>query len=190
MMTTKKTMWVICCMVLMGVSEKAIADTWYNKIQKEENIQQKEMPNPEKTAKKRTKEMDKVLQLTEKQYKKIYKLLLKEEREKLEGRIGHMPMGRPEGMHGFPPMGGGQPGGFGNAPSERRPPMEAPEGGDKRVEKEAKKYKKKMKKLRKILTEEQYAKWLEINPEPPVPAQDGAAFAQKPECPTVKSSKE
>lgn len=32
--------------------------------------------------------MDKVLNLTEKQYKKIYKLNLKEEREKLEVLIG------------------------------------------------------------------------------------------------------
>lgn len=49
---------------------------------------EKEIPNPEKTARRRTDEMDKVLNLTEKQYKKIYKLNLKEEREKLEVLIG------------------------------------------------------------------------------------------------------
>lgn len=49
---------------------------------------EKEILNPEKTARRRTDEMDKVLNLTEKQYKKIYKLNLKEEREKLEVLIG------------------------------------------------------------------------------------------------------
>ena len=59
-----------------------------NEPQQKENTQKKEIPNPEKTARRRTDEMDKVLNLTEKQYKKIYKLNLKEEREKLEVLIG------------------------------------------------------------------------------------------------------
>ena len=109
----------------------------------------KEIPNPEKAAQKLTDEMDELLQLTEKQYKKIYKLNLKEEKEKIERMTGKNSF---EGGHPpMPPMGGMPPqGGF--------PPMNG-----MRIEK-------RNKKLKKILTDEQYEKWMSRKPEPEEPA--------------------
>ena len=81
--------------------------------------------------------MDKVLNLTEKQYKKIYKLNLKEEREKLEVLIGRggKDMNRPPMREGGrPPMmnGGGQPPMMGGG----RPPMMTPPAGDDKMKEE------------------------------------------------------
>ena len=78
-MKMRKTMWAVCLAALMPISAEAVAATSYDEPQQKENTQKKEIPNPEKTARRRTDEMDKVLNLTEKQYKKIYKLNLKEE---------------------------------------------------------------------------------------------------------------
>lgn len=76
----------------------------------------KEIPNPEKSAKRITEEMAKELNLTEKQYKKVYKLILKEQKSLIENRMGQM---RPPMMPGNPGEGEmpmmGQPG--------ERPPM-------------------------------------------------------------------
>ena len=44
----------------------------------------KEVPNPEKSAKRITEEMSKELGLTEKQYKKVYKVILKEQKTLVE----------------------------------------------------------------------------------------------------------
>lgn len=87
----------------------------------QEKVQKKEVPNPEKAAQRRTDEMDKTLNLTEKQYKKIYKLFLKEEKEKVEAMMQR----HPGGMNGQPPMGGSPPMGGGMQP-QVLPPM--PEG--------------------------------------------------------------
>ena len=87
----------------------------------QEKVQKKEVPNPEKAAQRRTDEMDKTLNLTEKQYKKIYKLFLKEEKEKVEAMMQR----HPGGMNGQPPMGGRPPMGGGMQP-QVLPPM--PEG--------------------------------------------------------------
>ena len=115
--------------------------------------------------------MDKVLNLTEKQYKKIYKLNLKEEREKLEVLIGRggKDMNRPPMREGgCPPMmnGGGQPPMMGGG---RPPVMTPPAGDDKMKEEMQERAEKKIKKLRKILTDEQYDLWLTMKPEQPVP---------------------
>lgn len=132
----------------------------------------KEIPNPEKAAQKLTDEMDELLQLTEKQYKKIYKLNLKEEKEKVERMTGKAPFGgeRPP----MPPMGGGTP--PQNGSFERggmRPPMpeDMQEDMQSRMEK-------RNKKLKKILTDEQYEKWISRIPEPEEPA---APFPMMPE---------
>ena len=82
----------------------------------------KEIPNPEKSAKRITEEMSKELNLTEKQHKKVYKLILKEQKSLIENRMGQM---RPPMMLGNPGEGEmpmmGQPG--------ERPPMGmGPEG--------------------------------------------------------------
>jgi hypothetical protein len=163
MMKMRKTMWAVCLAALMPVSAEAVAATSYDEPQQKENTQKKEITNPEKTARRRTDEMDKVLNLTEKQYKKLYKLNLKEEREKLEVLIGRggKDMNRPPMREGGrPPMmnGGGQP-----------PMMTPPAGDDKMKEEMQERAEKKIKKLRKILTDEQYDLWLTMKPEQPVP---------------------
>lgn len=100
----------------------------------QEKVQKKEVPNPEKAAQRRTDEMDKTLNLTEKQYKKIYKLFLKEEKEKVEAMMQR----HPGGMNGQPPMGGRPPMGGGMQP-QVLPPMpegERPGPGPRRPEEE------------------------------------------------------
>lgn len=123
----------------------------------------KEIPNPEKAAQKLTDEMDELLQLTEKQYKKIYKLNLKEEKEKIERMTGKNSFegGRPP----MPPMGGMPPQGGFLPMNGMRPPMpeNMQEDMQDRIEK-------RNKKLKKILTDEQYEKWMSRKPEPEEPA--------------------
>lgn len=176
----KKIVWMACGMALMCTSLNASANVRYDDPQ--EKVQKKEVPNPEKAAQRRTDEMDKALNLTEKQYKKIYKLFLKEEKEKVEnmmqrhsgGMNGQPPMGgrhpmgggRPPMGGGMPPQGGGFPGmgGFpeGMSPEERM---------KEHAEKMQKEQEKREKKIRKILTEEQYATWQTVKPQvlPPMP---------------------
>lgn len=166
----KKIVWMACGMALMCAPLSASANVRYDDPQ--EKVQKKEVPNPEKAAQRRTDEMDKALNLTEKQYKKIYKLFLKEEKEKVEammqrhpgGMNGLPPMaGRPPMGGGMPPQGGGFPGmgGFpeGMSPEERM---------KEHAEKMQKEQEKREKKIRKILTEEQYATWQTVKPQPQV----------------------
>lgn len=166
----KKIVWMTCGMALMCAPLSASANVRYDDPQ--EKVQKKEVPNPEKAAQRRTDEMDKALNLTEKQYKKIYKLFLKEEKEKVEammqrhpgGMNGQRPMGgRPPMGGGMPPQGGGFPGmgGFpeGMSPEERM---------KEHAEKMQKEQEKREKKIRKILTEEQYATWQTVKPQPQV----------------------
>ena len=140
----KKIVWMACGMALMCAPLSASANVRYDNPQ--EKVQKKEVPNPEKAAQRRTDEMDKALNLTEKQYKKIYKLFLKEEKEKVEammqrhpgGMNGQRPMGgRPPMGGGRPPMGGGMPpqgGGFsgtGRAPEGMNPEERMKEHAEK-----------------------------------------------------------
>ena len=99
----KKIVWMACGMALMFASLNASANIRYDDPQEE--VQKKEVPNPEKAAQRRTDEMDKALNLTEKQYKKIYKLFLKEEKKKVEAMMQH----HSGGMDGQRPMGGRPP---------------------------------------------------------------------------------
>ncbi|MBS5540278.1 hypothetical protein [Phocaeicola plebeius] len=115
----KKIVWMACGMALMCAPLSASANIRYDDPQEE--VQKKEVPNPEKAAQRQTDEMDKALNLTEKQYKKIYKLFLKEEKEKVE----NMMQRHPGGMDGQTPMGGRPPMGGGMQP-QVLPPM--PEG--------------------------------------------------------------
>lgn len=115
----KKIVWMACGMALMCAPLSVSANVRYDDPQ--EKVQKKEVPNPEKAAQRRTDEMDKTLNLTEKQYKKIYKLFLKEEKEKVEAMMQR----HPGGMNGQPPMGGSPPMGGGMQP-QVLPPM--PEG--------------------------------------------------------------
>lgn len=166
----KKIVWMACGMALMCAPLSASANVRYDDPQKK--VQKKEVPNPEKAAQRRTDEMDKALNLTEKQYKKIYKLFLKEEKEKVEnmmqrhsgGMNGQPPMGgRPPMGGGMPPQGGGFPG-MGGAPEGMNPEERMKEHAEK-IQKEQEK---REKKIRKILTEEQYATWQTVKPQPQV----------------------
>lgn len=102
----------------------------------------REIVSPEKSARQATNEMKRTLQLTDKQYDKIYKLNLKEEK----ARYKAMNDNKKSQGYGRPGMGG--PGG--------RPGMGPSEEELKKMQKAAAKKEKKMK---KILTAEQYAKW-------------------------------
>lgn len=179
----KKMTWIACGLVLLCAPMGANATTRFDTPQ--EKVQKKEVPNPEKAAQRRTDEMDKMLDLTEKQYKKIYKLFLKEEKEKVEALMEH----QPGGMNGQPPMGGRPPRG------EGRPPMGGgmpPQGGGfpgmggdtddmtpeermkAHVEEMQKEQEKREKKIRKILTDEQYEIWQtrKLQVLPPMPKGD------------------
>lgn len=125
-------------------------------------------------AERRTDMMHKTVNLTEKQYKKIYKIYLKEENAKEAAMNGPMGMppggfpggGFPGGPGGFPgggfPGGPGGPGGFGGPGFGEQ--QKATVGGkeidsDEYIdEREAK--------FQKILTPEQYAAWRAKNPDP------------------------
>lgn len=179
----KKMMWMACSLVLLCAPMGANATTRFDEPQ--EKVQQKEVPNPEKAAQRRTDEMDKMLDLTEKQYKKIYKLFLKEEKEKVEalmerhpeGRSGQPPMGgRPPRGEGRPPMGGGMPPQGGGFPgmggdTDDMTPEERMKARGEEIQKEQEKWEKK---IRKILTDEQYEIWQARQPQilPPMPKGD------------------
>ena len=109
-----------------------------------------EVPNPEKIATQMTDRMQESLQLTEKQYKKIYKLNLKEQKE-------HFKAMQNSGEQ-RPPMGGPGMRGEGNFPDDMgERPMMNKEQNVEDIQKKAAEAKKK--KIKKILTPEQYAKW-------------------------------
>lgn len=114
--------------------------------------------SPELTAKKKTEQMDKLLQLSEKQFKKIFKLNLKEAKSidvQRKNRQGIMPPPMPDrNQDKFPdrpPMRNF----FNEVPMRPHPqPLQNPE----KLKKETRK---REKKLKKILTEEQYNTWKE-----------------------------
>lgn len=131
----------------------------------------REVPNPEKIAQRETDRLKDVLNLTEKQYKKVYKLLLKEQRELFEQRMQRPSMPgeggpgrgmRPPHEGGMPPMGGGMMPGEGGM---HRPPMGAGSKPEK-VEDMQKRVEKKNKKMKKILNESQYDQWLGMSRKP------------------------
>ena len=119
----------------------------------------REVLNPEKIATQMTDQMQESLQLTEKQYKKIYKLNLKEQKEHFKAMQNSGERG-PGMRGGRPPMGGGEPpmmgeGGFPGGMGER--PMMNKEQDSADAQKKAAETKEK--KIKKILTTEQYEKW-------------------------------
>ena len=137
---------------------------------------------PRQRAEQRTDEMDKAVRLDDKQYKKIYKIFLKEENAKEAAMENGGPMGPPPGgMGGFPAQGGfpGGPGmgeGFPGGPGAGGPPSgmpfpggfgepQKPTVGGKEIDsdeyidaREAK--------FRKILSAEQYDTWRKLHPDP------------------------
>lgn len=138
------------CSLLLGMAFGgemfAVADN-FSAFPWQAKEQVKEVPNPEKMAKRRTDEMNELLQLSEKQYKKIYKLYLKQEKEKVERMTeGHLPEG------GRPPM---------PPRMEGMPPSMPMKNEREDMQKQIKKFDKK---LKKILTDEQYEIWSSRTP--------------------------
>ena len=179
------------CMLLLGCSTVAIAQETEagNRQETQSEEHYKPMPvSPEKQARRITNRMKSLLGLTEKQYDKLYALHLKEARQQAEKnmpggprmneRHGGGPGGRP-GFGGNPPSGGHGmgPGGNGNRPPKgfgQRSPHDFPASSDvvkemeKQRKKEEKQRKKTEKKIRKILTDEQYARWRKEQMNPPM----------------------
>ncbi|MBP5504614.1 MAG: hypothetical protein J6X89_00755 [Bacteroidales bacterium] len=152
--------------------------------QRPEGSPEKHMQRPEppkmtiqQLAHQRTDQMDRLLTLTDKQYKKIYKLNLKELKEMeadslFMGRrgMGFGPGGPGRGP-GFGPGGPGGPGGnraqferdMARANSEFNPLTQQQMEELKAAHEKSRL--KKDKKLRKILTDEQYGKWVKAEQE-------------------------
>lgn len=156
----RKMKYALLCMGMMLFSMQGMAQSEGSAGPEPKKEHFREIPNPEKTARKEAEHLKKELDLTEKQYKKVYKLLLKEQRELFEKRFQ-----RPEMPGGMPPMGGPRPEGEGM----RGMPMGA--GPKEKQEDLQKRIEKKNKKMKKILTEAQYDQWLGMKqkplPEPP-----------------------
>ena len=119
--------------------------------------------SPEKSARHITDRMDSLLNLTNKQYDKLYKLNLKWAREDAERKTGAPRMeDRPGRMPNF-----GGTGGFGQRPHGNRPPESIGRGPHRDFapsndrEMLANRHKRREKKLKKVLTGEQYVRWVE-----------------------------
>lgn len=138
---------------------------------------------PEEIAAKKTDEMKKAVGMDDKQYKKIYKIYLKEENARSGAMVppggqgngfpggGRPPQGGGMPPHGgnfqgeMPPQGGGFPGGgmppqggFPNAPAQ-------PTVGGKAIDSEEY-IEGREAKIRKILGEDKYIKWRKSSPDP------------------------
>ena len=68
MRTMKRTIWALCGVMWMSIPGYSTGDVRYDEPQEKETSF-KEIPNPEKAARKRVDELDKVLHLSKKQYK-------------------------------------------------------------------------------------------------------------------------
>ena len=153
---------ILCCALQMQAQDSLMMG--------EARKMPREVPNPERIAQRETDRLKDVLDLTDKQYKKVYKLLLKEQQEMFENRMP-FPPNRP-GMGSFPPGGGnmppmGEPGNLGNgAMGMPRPPMGMDGPKKETAEEIEKRIEKKNKKMKKILTESQYTQWLDMNKKP------------------------
>ncbi|MGM9736670.1 MAG: hypothetical protein ACI3ZL_09695 [Candidatus Cryptobacteroides sp.] len=160
----------------------------------ERNVQHRKRLSPEEKATRTSDQMRKELGINDKQYKKVYKLFLEEEKTLAE-QAGHRPGpqgmpgegrpqgGRPEGGHGGPgfggpggpqggfggPQGGGPRGGHGGPEMGRGPQGPEFHGGADVFSEEY--IEKREKKLKKILKDDLYNKWRERHPVemPPLP---------------------
>lgn len=157
---------MICFMTFASLATAQETPESQAKQQQEKRLPH-EVPNPEKIATRMTEQMQRSLQLTEKQYNKIYKLNLKEQKKRFnlmqnaENQGSFMKGGFGMG-EGRPPMamGGGEPpmtreGGFPGRMGER-PKMQLDNDSAEALKKAAEA---KDKKIKKILTTEQYEKW-------------------------------
>ncbi len=73
----RKMKYALLCMGMMLFSMQGMAQSEGSAGPEPKKEHFREIPNPEKTARKEAEHLKKELDLTEKQYKKVYKLLLK-----------------------------------------------------------------------------------------------------------------
>lgn len=161
-MNIGKQFWMAACAVLFVCGGTVTAQEADRDMPGRTERHYKPVPlSPEKSAQQTTDRMDSLLGLTKKQYDKLYKLNLKWAREDAENQAAAFRMGgRPEGAPDFGRTGGMGP--RGHRPPEgmdRRPPRDFIPSGDR--ESMEKQHKKREKKLKKVLTDEQYARWTE-----------------------------
>lgn len=171
-MDIRRQFWIAACAALFIFGGMATAQETGREMPDPQERGFKPMPvSPEKSARHTTDRMDSLLNLTEKQYDKLYKLNLKWAREDMENKTPSPRMGgRPEGAPDFGAADGFEQGARGNRPpsgmADRRPPRDfSPSGDREEMEKQRakmeKRHKKREKKLKKILTDGQYALWVE-----------------------------
>ena len=159
--------WAVCLMC--GIAGTAYAQEVPDSLARgrQEGQPRKVIMSPEKIATQITDRMKESLQLTDKQYKKIYKLNLKEQRELAKAMNGSGQARPPMGEGRRPPMGGPMDGGEppmrgeGAFQGRRNGQGVTPRGeqSEESREKMEKARKKKEKKIKKILNTEQYEKW-------------------------------
>lgn len=154
------------CLISCTGMLNAQATSEMQERQQHEQRLPREVPNPEKIATQQTDQMKKLLQLTDKQYKKIYKLNLKEQKDRFKAMQSsdsqRSPMGGPRMGGERPPMGEGEPpmmgggdfsgpGRMGGGPMMNR--------NNNSADSQKKSAEAKEKKIKKILTKDQYEKW-------------------------------
>lgn len=165
--------------ILIGMTAPALAQQ--PEGQPEER-RKREIPSPEKNARRITREFKQVFQLTDDAYEKVYELYLTQEKTLMPEQFtqGGMPqrgnMGRPGGgpggqrgggpgmggrpnMGGMPPQGGFRPEMEGVSPEEIKAQIEKRQ--QEQAKKQEKAAKKLAKKMKKILKGEQYVQWQE-----------------------------
>ena len=133
-----------------------------------------EQKDPAQIAQEQTDQLNELVGLTDKQYKKIYKFNKKQAQERQDAMADMMPQGRPDGFPGGmgpgmgggrperPPMGQGRPDGMGpGGPGGPRGDGQFRRGPrNEEMQKLMEEQKeKRVKQYRKILTEEQFQKW-------------------------------
>ena len=135
-----------------------------------------EQRDPAQVAQEQTDQLNELVSLTPKQYKKIYKFNKKMEQQRQDELESMMPQGRPEGFPGGrpdfggerPPMGQGRPGGMGPGGMGPGGPGGMPPRGDGQFRgprnQDMEKFleqqqEKRDKEYGKILTPEQYERW-------------------------------
>lgn len=158
----KQVMKNACICLGLCLALSATANAYTISQEQDKRVERHQLPNPEKDAERIAMEMKQALNLTEKQYKKVYKFYLKQQKELVEEISGK---DRPENGNRPPmpprdgnmPPRGGRPG-MGGRPGGPDGPGMRPEDNDRMKER----MEEEQKKMKKILSDEQYEKWIKM----------------------------
>lgn len=171
----KLTLYCLFMLLGLGTASMTVNAQQNNELNRKNPADIRNMPyiSPDTIGTKQAMEMKASLNLNDKQYKKVRKLLVKREKERRELMFSQLPDGvggrfRPEGRpEGMPPrregMGGGPGGGMrpgGDFPGGDMPRRRERPSDDESVAKMKKANEKFMKNMKKILNDEQYDKWI------------------------------